>query len=115
MKILGLSKSALYYVPKEESEENQKIMEAIDKEHIEHPTKGVIGMKDWLYTLDYHIGERKVRRLMRLMNIHAVYPKKCLSKFGISEYKCTYLLRYLKIERPNQVWSIDITYIPMRK
>lgn len=115
MKILGLSKSALYYVPKGESEENQKIMEEIDKEHIEHPTKGVVGMKDWLYSLHYHVGEHKVRRLMRLMNIHAVYPKKSLSNLGMPEYKCTYLLRHLKIERPDQVWSIDITYIPMRK
>lgn len=115
MKILGLSKSTLYYVPKEESAENQKIMEAIDREHIEHPTKGVIGMKDWLASLHYHVGERKVRRLMRLMNIHAVYPKKSLSNLGMPEYKYTYLLRNLKIEHPNQVWSIDITYIPMRK
>ena len=112
---MGLSKSGVYYVPKGESEENQKIMQAIDKEHLEHPTKGVLGLKDWLMSNYFSVGERRVRRLMRLMNIHAIYPVKSLSHLGMIEYKRPYLLRNIDITHPNQVWSIDITYIPMSK
>jgi putative transposase len=115
IEVLGLNKSSVYYVPKGESEENQIIMEEIDKEHLEHPTKGVVGMRDWLKSKSYFVGERRVRRLMRLMNIHAVYPIKSLSHLGMPEYKRPYLLRNMEITHPNQVWSIDITYIPMAK
>jgi hypothetical protein len=85
IEVLGLNKSSVYYVPKGESEENQIIMEEIDKEHLEHPTKGVVGMRDWLKSKSYFVGERRVRRLMRLMNIHAVYPIKSLSHLGMPE------------------------------
>jgi len=90
-------------------------MKEIDKEHVEHPTKGVIGMRDHLLLQGFHIGIKKVRRLMRKMAIHAVYPKPSLSKLGNISYKQPYLLRDLQIVRKNQVWSTDITYIPMRR
>ena len=64
----------MYYIRKGESQQNQKIMKEIDKEHIKHPTKGVIGMKDYLEQNSLIVGERRVRRLMHLMNIHAIYP-----------------------------------------
>ena len=105
----------MYYIRKGESQQNQKIMKEIDKEHIKHPTKGVIGMKDYLEQNSLIVGERRVRRLMHLMNIHAIYPTRSLSKSGLCEYKQPYLLRNLNIDHANQVWSIDITYIPMRK
>jgi len=113
--VLGLNKSTVYYVSKGESEENQEIMKIIDKEHLEHPTKGVIGMRDWLKAQSFSVGERRVRRLMHLMNIHAIYPVKSLSHLGAIEYKRPYLLRNMEIMHPNQVWSTDITYIAMAK
>lgn len=115
LKILGLSKTVVYYKAKPENVENQEIMKEIDKEHLEHPTKGVVGMVDWLHQKSFQVGEHRVRRLMRLMNIHAIFPIKSLSHLGLIEYKQPYLLRNLEINHPNQVWSVDITYVPMNK
>lgn len=72
-RILGLSRTAHYYKPKGESEENLQIMKKIDKEHIEHPAKGVVDMTDFLLENNFKVGLRRVRRLMRLMGIQAVY------------------------------------------
>lgn len=90
-------------------------MKKIDKEHTEHPAKGVIGMTDFLLENGFKVGLRRVRRLMRKMGIDAVYRKKSLSKLGQAVYIRPYLLRGLNINHRNQVWSIDITYIPMKK
>ena len=90
-------------------------MKKIDKEHTEHPAKGVIGMTDFLLENSFKVGLRRVRRLMRKMGIDAVYRKKSLSKLGQAVYIRPYLLRGLNIDHRNQVWSIDITYIPMKK
>ena len=87
----------------------------MDREHVEHPAKGVVGMTDFLLENGYEVGQRRVRRLMRLMGIEAVYRRKSLSTSGKTVYVKPYLLRGLKIDHGNQVWSIDITYIPMRK
>ena len=87
----------------------------IDEEHLVHPAKGVIGMTDYLLENEIKVGLRRVRRLMRLMGIEAVYRRKSLSKLGEASYIKKYLLRGLKIDHSNQVWSIDITYIPMKK
>ena len=114
-RILGLSRTAHYYKPKGESEENLQIMKKIDKEHIEHPAKGVVGMTDFLLENNIKVGLRRVRRLMRLMGIQAVYRKRSLSTLGTAKYIKPYLLRGLKVDHGNQVWSIDITYIPMKK
>lgn len=91
------------------------MMDKIDNEHLERPSKGVIGMTDFLREDGYQVGERRVRRLMRLMGVHAVYPHRTLSKLGEPIYIKPYLLRGLAIGHPNQVWSIDITYIPMKR
>lgn len=90
-------------------------MSEIDKEHLIHPTKGVVSIKDFICERGYKVGERKIRRLMRLMNIHTIYRKPNLSRLGITTYIKPYLLKQLKITHSNQVWSIDISYIPMRK
>lgn len=113
-KALSLSKNALYYTPKGESDENLEMMKAIDRENTDHPEKGVLQMVDALRLLHFIVGPKRVRRLMRKMCIYVQYPRKSLSKGGIAKYVRPYLLRGLKISRPNQVWSIDITYIPMR-
>jgi putative transposase len=112
---LSLSKGSYYYQPAEESTENQEIMKEIDKEHIEHPTKGVVGMVDHLFALGFIVGPKRIRRLMRLMRIIAYTPKKSLSKPGPTKYRMPYLLKNLKIDHSNKVWSIDITYIPMKQ
>lgn len=115
MKILGISKGNYYNKAAPENEEDLRICELMDKEHLDHPTKGVMQMRDYLLTLNILIGPKRVRRLMRKMGLEAVYPKPNLSKLGRAKYVHKYLLRNMNITRRNQVWSTDITYIPMRK
>ena len=69
----------------------------------------------WLRDRGFPIGPKRIRRLFRLMNYHTIYRRKNLTKLGLREYIKPYLLRGLEINRPNQVWCTDITYIPMRK
>jgi putative transposase len=113
--LLGVNRSGIYYNPQGESIENLSIMELLDKEHLEHPTHGVLQLQDYLFSMGFQINHKRVRRLMRVMRIVANYPQKNLSKVGKAEHIYPYLLRGLAIERPNQVWCIDITYIAMRK
>lgn len=113
-KYLGFNRSTLYYKPKGESQENLQIMEKIDRIYTEHPTTGVLKMVDTLALDGIHVNAKRVRRLMRKMNLMAIYPTKCLSKGGKPEYFHPYLLRNLEVTRPNQVWSTDISYIPMQ-
>ena len=113
--LLGISKSGLYYLPKGESDENFEIMKKMDKHHHDHPTYGVLQMQDYLFALGFIVNHKRVRRLMRKAQIMAQYPKRNLSKLGLAEYIYPYLLRNLNINHPNQVWEIDITYIPMDK
>lgn len=110
-----MSRTANYYKPKGESEENLQIMKKIDKEHNEHPAKGVIGMTDFMLENGLKVGLRRIRRLMRKMGIDEVYRRKALSTLGQTVYIRPYLLRGLKIDHRNQVWSIGITYILMKK
>jgi putative transposase len=97
-----------------ESQENLNIMRQIDEHHLEHPTHGVLQIRDFLRLNGFTIGAKRVRRLMRLMGIEVIYPKRNLSKLGHAKYIRPYLLRGLRITRPNQVWGIDITYIAMK-
>ena len=85
-KILGLSRTAHYYKPKGESEENLDIMQRIDREHLKHPAKGVVGMTDHLLEDGIKVGTRRVRRLMRKMGIEAIYRRRSLSKLGRAVY-----------------------------
>ncbi len=114
-KLVSVSRSRFYYKPLEESEENLKIMRLMDEQYLHHPTEGVIGMKDFLFTLGIVANHKRVRRLLRIMGLMAIYPKRNLSKLGLAKYIRPYLLKGLKIERPNQVWAIDLTYMPMGK
>ena len=111
--VLGISKGTYYYQPKGESDENLDIMKKIDQHMTEHPTSGVIGMRDNLATQGFRIGVNRVRRLMRKMGLMAIFPLKSLSKLGMAKYRKPYLLRNLTIAHANQVWSVDISYIPM--
>lgn len=115
LELLGISKGSWYYTEKGESRENLKAMRLMDEHHLEEPQKGVKQMQDFLKDCGMEFNEKRVRRLMRKMGIQAFYPKRNLSKLGKAQYIMPYLLRGLEIARPNQVWEIDITYIPMKK
>jgi putative transposase len=112
-KLIGLQRSSYYFKPKGESLLNQRLMKAIDRKFLECPFYGVERMTDYLRGLGYYIGVKRVRRLYKLMNLRTIYPKRNLSKAKATDYKYPYLLKGLKIERPNQVWQADISYIPM--
>jgi putative transposase len=111
--LLGLSRSSYYYEPARESEENLALMALIDKEYTAHPFLGSRGMRLWLRREGHQVNRKRVQRLMRLMGLEAVYPKPRLSVGGSGHKVYPYLLRNVLIERVNQVWSTDITYIPM--
>lgn len=113
--LLEINRSSLYYKPIGEGEENLSAMRLIDQIHLENPAYGVLRMQDELAERGLIANHKRVRRLMRKMCINALYPKRNLSKLGKAKYVHPYLLRDLKITRPNQVWATDISYIPMEK
>ena len=111
-----MSRTANYYKPKGEGEENLQITKKIDKEHIEHPAKGVVGMTDFLLENNFRVGLRRVRRLMRLMGIQAVYRKRSLSTLGTAKYIKPYLLRGLKVDHRNHVEPAKLTrYVKLHR
>ena len=114
--MLNLPRATAYYknVEIRPSQEEVDIKNAMDLIHYKEPSYGVRRMRDELRTLGYtKVGKRLIRRYMREMDIVAFYPGPNLSKRDKKAKIHPYLLRNLKIERPNQVWSIDITYIGM--
>jgi len=112
-KLVSVSRGSFYYKPLGESEENLKIMRLMDEHYLKHPTEGVLRMRDFLLTQGIVVNHKRVRRLLRLMGLMAIYPKGNMSRLGQAKYIRPYLLRDLQVVRPNQVWAIDITYIPM--
>jgi len=114
-KLVSVNRGSFYYKPLGETEENLRIMRLMDEHYLDHPTEGVLRMCDFLLALGIVANHKRVRRLLRLMGLMAIYPKKNLSRLGQAKYIRPYLLKDLKITRPNQVWAIDITYIPMPK
>lgn len=113
--LLGINRGSLYYKPTGEKEENLQVMRKMDEHYLKHPTAGVLRMQDFLFSIGFLVNHKRVRRLMRKMGLMAIYPKRNLSKLGLVKYIRPYLLKGLVIDRPNQVWAIDITYIPMQK
>ena len=113
--LLGLNPTSLYYQPVGEKPVNLEIMRQMDEEFLEHPTKGVKGMVDFLIKLGLIVGPKRVRRLLRKMGVMAIYPQKNLSKLGLARYIHSYKLRNLEFTHSNQVWCIDITYVPMKR
>ena len=113
--LVEISRSTVYYKPVGESQENLQIMRLMDEEFHKYPTHGVIQMQDFLFALLFRVNHKRIRRLLRKMGIMALYPKRNLSKLGHAKYIRPYLLRGLEINRPNQVWEIDITYVPMAR
>jgi putative transposase len=112
--LLGLARSSYYYAAEPESAENLSCQRLLDEEYTRHPFYGVPKMTFWLQQLGYAVGPKRVRRLLRQMGLMAVYPKPHLRLNPLEHRRFPYLLRDLRIDRPNQVWSTDITYIRLR-
>lgn len=114
-KLLEISRSSLYFKPNGETDLNLDIMKEIDRINMKYPSFGVLRIQNELEEVGYHANHKRIRRLMKKMGIEVIYPKRNLSRLGRAEYVYPYLLRNLNITRPNQVWQIDISYIPMKK
>ncbi len=113
--LLNINRSTIYYEPKGENEDNLQIMQIMDKHILEEPTAGVLTMQSLLGDMGISASYERVRRLMRLANIRPLYPRRHLTQWRNNEYVHPYLLKGLQIDRINQVWEIDITYVPMQK
>ncbi len=111
--LLGVNRAGLYYEPVGESAENLMLMRLIDEEYTRHPFLGSRRLAVWLGERGQVVNRKRVARLMDLMGIEAVYPKPKLSQAGEGHRIYPYLLRGAKVERVNEVWSTDITYIRM--
>ena len=112
--LLGLARSTYYYEPVPESEENLLLMRLLDEQYTRTPFYGTRRMTAWLETQGYTVNRKRVTRLLRTMGLEAIYPKPRMSVPGAVEQRYPYLLRGMNIERCNQVWSCDITYIRLR-
>lgn len=111
--LLGVNRSGLYYEPLGESEENLLLMRLLDEQYTRTPFYGSRRMTEWLANEGHGVNRKRVSRLMALMGIEAVYPKPKLSQPCEGHRIYPYLLRGITVERVNQVWSTDITYIRM--
>ena len=114
-KAVGISRGSVYYLPRPVSEEDMELMRRIDRLHLDYPFAGSRLLRDMLRQEGFKVGRTHVATLMKRMGIEALYrkPRTTRPKAGHKVYP--YLLRNLTIDRPNQVWAMDITYIPMAR
>ncbi len=113
--LLALSRSAVYYRPQPTSVADLALMRRIDELHLEHPFAGARMLRDLLRQDGYSVGRKHVATLMRVMGIEALYRKAHTSRRHPEHRIYPYRLRGLTIDRPNQVWAMDITYLPMAR
>lgn len=113
--LLGLNRATLYCRGVGESKENLELMRLVDEQYQRTPFFGSRSMTTWLCRQGNNVNRKRIQRLMRLMGLEAIYPKPRTSQRGDNHRIYPYLLRNVKIVRPNQVWSTDITYIPMAR
>jgi putative transposase len=113
--LLHLSRSSLYYAPCPVSAADLAVMRRIDALHLDHPFAGSRMLRDLLRGEGVAIGRERVASMMRRMGIEALYRRPNTSKPALGHKIYPYLLRGLAVERPNQVWAMDITYIPMAR
>ena len=113
--LLSIYRSGLYYKPNAEKEENLQIMELLDKQYFDTPFYGVLRLTAYFQNLGFRINVKRMRRLMKIVNWKTIFREPKTSIINKLHKKYPYLLKGLKIEKQNQVWATDITYIPMRK
>lgn len=114
-RLLDISRSSHYYRAKPVSSEDLELMRLIDAQYLKTPCWGSRSMRNHLRRLGYSINRKRVQRLMRLMGLEAIYPKPRTSRPHPGHKIHPYLLRDLTIDRPGQVWTADITYVPMHR
>lgn len=113
--LLGLSRSSVYYLPVPVSDADLALMRRIDELHLQMPFAGARMLRDLLKREGCAVGRKHISTLMKRMGIEALYRKPNTSRRGVGHKVYPYLLRQMTIDRPNQVWALDITYIPMRR
>lgn len=113
--LIGLVRSSYYYEPAGETGYNLLLMRLLDEQYTRTPFYGVPRMTEWLRSQGYIVNHKRVERLMGIMGLQAIYPKPKLSKGLDNTRKYPYLLRGLHIDKPDQVWCTDITYIRLRQ
>lgn len=109
-KNLGIARSTIYYKPKPISDAELALVAEIDKLHLDYPFAGSRMLRDFLHRQGLAVGRKRVARLMKKMGIEAIYRKTNTSRRNFVHKVYPYLLRNVTIERPNQVWAMDITY-----
>jgi len=114
-KLLDISRSGLYYQPVGISQEDLTLMKLIDRQYLATPFYGARKIAAWLKSKGHRVNRKRVRRLMRIMGLKAIYRRPRTSQPTRGHKIYPYLLSGMKITRPNQVWSADITYIPMAR
>jgi len=114
-RLLDISRSGLYYQPVGISEEDLTLMKLIDRQYLATPFYGARKIAAWLKSQGQRVNRKRVRRLMRIMGLKAIYRRPRTSKPAPGHKIYPYLLSGMKITRPNQVWAADITYIPMAR
>ena len=113
--LLGISRSSYYYEPKEISSEELMLLRLLDEQYMKTPFYGSRKMTVYLNTLGYEVNRKRVIRLMNQLGVQAIYPKKRTTVRNPEHQIYPYLLRELSIEKANQVWCTDITYLPIEK
>ena len=114
-KALNISRGSVYYKPRPVGPSDLALMRRIDELHLDYPFAGARMLRDMLGREGIRIGRRHVATLMKRMGIAAIYRRPNTSRPAPGHKIYPYLLRGLKVERPNQVWAADITYIPMAR
>ena len=114
-RLLDINRTSIYYNGTPVSQEELDCKTIIDRLHTDNPAWGARQMSSQLKMRGHKVGRRKARRYMTEMGINPIYPKMNLSKRMQQAKVCPYLLRNAVIDRPNQAWSIDITYIPIKR
>ena len=113
--LLDISRSSVYYSPVQVDEYELELMRLIDKQYLLTPFYGSRKMAAWLRGQGHHVNRKRVQRLMRLMGIEAIYRRPSINRPDSGHKVYPYLLRGLQIDKVNQVWATDITYIPMSR
>jgi len=113
--LVGLSRSSLYYQPRGVSDENLLLMRLIDEQYTRTPFYGIRRMTAWLKGQGHEVNHKRVDRLMEAMGLETIYPKPRTSQPSPDHRVYPYLLRDVKVDKPDQVWSTDITYIRMAR